>query len=264
MKIKNLPLAASLFALLLVPSAKASLIVTYAESPDSVNSTLSNTEVYTFDSLTANAKHTDVSWTGVGTFDALYVKAADQYGGAVDASYPSGSPYSVQSNSIGGSGHITKTTLTLTTPSAYFGFWWSAGDKANVMDFYSGGNLVAEFTTANLMLKLKNEAAYLGNPRNRSLDSAEPFAFINFYGETGTTWDKITFSNIGSSGFESDNYTSRVGAWGTGPGEAGKPVPGVVLETVNGLDVSVPEPGTALAGLLVAAGFVARRFSKKR
>ena len=32
-------------------------------------------------------------------------------------------------------------------------------------------------------------------------------------GSAGTSWNSIVFSNLGSSGFESDNWTSRVNGW---------------------------------------------------
>ena len=237
-------------------SAKASMVVTYAGAPNEESSSLSGTQEFTFDDI-ALGLHSNVVWTGVGTYNKLYTQVADQYGGAVNAAHTNGSPYSVQ-----GSAHVPITTLTLNTPSAYFGLWWSAGDAANVLDFYSGGStsgtLVAEFTTANLMQKLP-KPSYYGNPRNRSLDNNEPFAFINFFGETNTVWDTIVFRNSSSSGFESDNHTSRVAPWTPDEG----PMPGVPLERVDGLTVTViPEPGTApLIALVCGVSlFIRRRF----
>ena len=195
-------------------------------------------------------------WTGVGIYDQIYVLPVDQWGGAVDAGYSSGSPYSLQ----GAGKTVNTTTLTLYTPSAYFGIWWSAGDAANVLDFYSGGasgNLVAEFTTANLMAKLPIN--YYGNPRDRSLDTAEPYAFINFFGASNTVWDTVVFRNSSASGFESDNHTSRVTPWTPDEG----PMPGVPVERVSGMTVTaIPEPASMLliSSVLVAGFWVRRRF----
>lgn len=265
--------ALGIVAALAVASVRADVIVTYAESPGAENSSLANTSVLTFDSLQTGKQLDNVTWTDptngvVGTFDKLYIKPADQYGGAADTAYPNGSPYSVQGEGLS----VTQTVLTLNTPSAYFGLWWSAGDSANVLTFLSGTNVMARFTTANLMSKLP-KPAYYGNPNPGTLhgkDSNEPFAFINFYADKGTTWDSVVFSNSTSSGFESDNYTDRTGAWGTGPGESGTPPPGVAIETIYGTTeqlTSVPEPSQPMAiaamigvfGLCVARPVVRRR-----
>lgn len=113
--------------------ANAALIVTYAEDSNSYNSTLSSTTVYTFDSVPANTKATNLVWSNgtatIGTIDHLYVKSLDVYGGAG----PAGSNYAVQSQTVGGSNATPTTTLTFTSQHAYFGLWWSAGDALNVM-----------------------------------------------------------------------------------------------------------------------------------
>lgn len=172
-------LTATLASLFGAMSAPAALIVTYAENPNSVTSSLPNTSRYSFNDLAVNAKNTNVVWSGVGTFDAIYVKSADQYGGAVDPGYANGSPYAVQSSSIGGSSKVPTTTLTLNEAHAYFGLWWSAGDATNVLGFYNGNTLVAQFTTASLLNELASDSSYKGNPRNRTLNSGESYAFIN-------------------------------------------------------------------------------------
>lgn len=184
----------------LAASGQAALIVTYAEQPSDMNSTLVGTDVYSFNSLSTGLQ-SNVVWDGVGTFDQLFVKNADAYGGAA------GSRYSVQGARTG----VLSSTLTLDEASSYFGLWWSAGDARNVLKFYSGDALVAEFTTASLLAPLPAE--YDGNPMNRTINRNEPYAFLNFFGDADTTWDRIVFTNQGTSGFESDNYTSRVEAW---------------------------------------------------
>ena len=204
--------------------AHASVIITFAEDPDSYLSTLSGTSGYDFNSLSPGT-YRKVSWDGVGTFDRLQIMKADAYGGAPDAANPTGSNYSVQ----GVGSKVLTTTLVLDTDSAYFGMWWSAGDARNVMSFYDGDSLVSRFTTASLMEPLP--ASYDGNPLNRKVNSGEPYAFINFFGDEKTTWDRIVFSNDGTSGFESDNYTTRTEAWD--PAKDGA-LSGIVVAEVTG------------------------------
>ena len=188
-----------------------SMMITTAEGTGAFNSTLRNTSVYTFDNLPTGA-NSGVAWNNVGTIDKVGVLNANQYGGAPKADGTGATRYAVQSTSSG-LGGVGKTTLSLNQSSSYFGLYWSAGDSANALDFYNGKNLVASFTTANLMSKLPS--SYNGNPDSsfKGQDANEKFGFINFIGSAGTSWDSIVFSNNYSSGFESDNWTSRVNGW---------------------------------------------------
>ena len=209
--------------------ARADLIVTYAEDPNLTVSSLTGTQVFDFNSMKIGT-NTNVVWEGVGTFDQLYIKSADAYGGAADATNPNGSRYSVQ----GAGTPVTSTTLQLDIASSYFGMWWSAGDPRNVLTFFSGDTLVGSFTTSSLLNPLPS--SYYGNPLNRTTNSSEPYAFINFYGDEMTSWDRIVFTNDGRSGFESDNYTSRVAAWK--PEEDGA-LAGVPVAIVSGTTTTV-------------------------
>ncbi|CAN5862691.1 hypothetical protein BH11VER1_BH11VER1_19930 [soil metagenome] len=211
-------------AIAALSNTKAAMVITYAELPDAYTTSLGGTEIFDFNTM-ALGRSLNVGWSGVGVFDQIYVKNADMYGGATDATHLNGTRYSVQ----GAGTSVTSSTLSLNTPSSYFGLWWSAGDAKNVLDFYSGETLLAEFTTSNLLSSLP--ADYRGNPRNRSLDSSEPFAFVNFFGDTNTAWDRIVFRNNGSSGFESDNYTTRAAAWSPSTDGA---LPGVPVALVAG------------------------------
>jgi hypothetical protein len=227
--------------------ADAAVVVTYAESPGQENSTLPNTQVFNFNSLSSGLD-TNVNWNGVGTFNQLYIKNADQYGGATDPTHPNGSKYSVQ----GVGTPVSATTLTLSQNNGYFGMWWSAGDPSNVLELFDGNTLVAKFTTASLLGKLST--TYNGNPRNTSLDSSEPFAFINFYGDANTTWNKIILTNNSSSGFESDNYTDRVNTYT--PSTDGPNLPGVTVARVSGTTTTLVQPGTKGAALWGSASAV--------
>ena len=202
----------------------ASVIITYAEDPTANLSSLSGTQVFDFNNITIG-KRSNVSWEGVGSFDQLYVKGADAYGGAADALNPKGSLYSLQG---AGSG-VLASTLNLDSESSYFGMWWSAGDARNVLEFYNGDTLMGRFTTSSLMEPLPS--SYDGNPINRSINGGEPYGFINFFGDEATAWDRIVLTNDGSSGFESDNYTTRVKAWNPLVDGA---LPGVPVAIVSG------------------------------
>lgn len=207
----------------------AGVIITFAEDPAAYNSSLSGTEVYDFNDLKLGY-NSGVTWDGVGKFDQLQIMRADSYGGAPDETAPKGSQYSVQ----GIGSKVMTTTLYLAEDSSYFGMWWSAGDARNVMSFYDGDSLIARFTTASLMDPLPPE--YDGNPINRKVNSGEPYAFINFFGDEKTTWDRIVFSNDGSSGFESDNFTTRVDAWD--PAKDGA-LPGTPVAIVSGTETKL-------------------------
>jgi hypothetical protein len=208
----------------LTQASQAGVIITYAEDPAANLSSLSGTQVFNFNT-TATGKSSNVGWKGVGTFDQLFVKNADAYGGAADAQNPKGSLYSLQG---AGSG-VLASTLKLDTDSSYFGMWWSAGDARNVLEFYNGDTLMGRFTTASLMDPLP--ASYDGNPLNRSVNRGEPYGFINFFGDEKTSWDRIVLTNNASSGFESDNYTTRVSAWNPLVDGA---LPGVPVAIVSG------------------------------
>jgi len=210
-------------------TAPAAVVITYAEQPGDVNSSLLGTDVFTFDTLKTGLQ-TDVAWKGVGTFDQLFIKSADAFGGAASELYPKGSLYSVQ----GVGTRVLSSTLTLDEASSYFGLWWSAGDARNVLQFYSGDALVAQFTTASLLSPLPKD--YYGNPLDPSINGGEPYAFINFFGDADTTWDRIVFTNDGRSGFESDNYTTRVQAWDPIVDGA---LPGVPVALVSGKDTKL-------------------------
>ncbi|MBK1815814.1 hypothetical protein JIN84_09310 [Luteolibacter yonseiensis] len=238
-------------------ASHGALVVSYAEDSNDFNSKLSNTTVFDFNGLAAG-KRSNVAWTSggntIGTYDQLWIKGADQYGGAGN---PNGSNYSAI-----GARWVPTTTLTFNEPHAYFGFWWSAGDANNVLSFYNGSTLTAQFTTSTLLNALAGSPEYKGSPVTKYLNqnAAESYAFINFFGAGGTTWNKIVFSNLGTSGFENDNHTDRVLPWGSYPQEVGKPYPGKVIASVNGTNVTmIPEPGAALLSVLGALTCLRRR-----
>jgi len=206
-------------------------IATAAENPGIFNSSLSGTSVENFSGMGPGI-YKNLNWSGVGTIDQVSLIKDNQYGGV-----PGTSTYPVQSesSSLGG---ISKSTITLNKQSSYFGIYWSAGDPGNIMSFYNGNNLVGTFSTQSLMSKLP--AGYDGNPNKPNLhqDPGEPFGFVNFTGLNGVSWNKIVLSNPSGSGFESDNWTTRVNSWnpvkdGTLPG-----TPITVVTTSKGVSTT--------------------------
>lgn len=260
----NLLLLAAATAVSIGVLEASDLLITTSEGAGAFNTTLNNASAYTFDNLPTGANH-NVNWVGVGSIDAVGVLNADQYGGAPKADGTGSTPYAVQSTAsrLGG---VATTTLTLNSPSSYFGLYWSAGDSANVLNFYNGNNLLATFTTDNLIKRLSS--AYSGNPSPDTLwkgqDSGEKFGFINFIGGANTSWDKIVFSNSAGSGFESDNWTSRVNGWnptvdGALPGTPQLEIKNGTISTISSIPAGfVPAapgaPAPPLAACLAFAG----------
>lgn len=260
-------LAASLAILLHAASSltsDAALIITYAETPGEMNSTLSGTSVLNFNSLTAGSRQSNLAWSGVGTIDLIYVLGADRYGGATSTGLVSGpvTNYVVQSSTVGGANATATTTLSFNTDQAYFGLWWSAGDASNQLRFYKDGSLVADYSTETLLEAVAGDVGYKGNPTTtfKGLNGNEAYAFINFYGMEGVAWDTITFSNVNSSGFESDNWTTRTLAYGELPGEDPGDLPGKAVAVVTGnIVTAIPEPKGAVFAGLVAAVLLLKR-----
>lgn len=132
-------------------------------------------------------------------------------------------------------------TVTLNQPVTYFGLWVSAMNDGNVISIYNGDTLLTSFDTAGMAALIGSDPAYFGNPNipGPGNDPSEPFAFVNFFDETGS-FDKIV---IGSDGtFESDNYTV-----GTFTAESGTSV--------------IPEPASIA---LLGAGFASFGMLRRR
>ena len=206
-----------------------STLVTIAEDPFATSSSLSNTSEFDFNNLD-NGLNTDVSWDGVGTFDSLYIADANVWGGAYEESTGQTSKFSWV-----GSNWTPTTTLTLDQSSSYFGFWWSAGDGNNQLTFYDNDNIVAQYTTESMFGSLNLSQDYYGNPLTGQ-NPGEPYAFINFFGDAETSWNKIEFTQTGGGGFESDNYTTRVETFN--PDFDSQEALGTVIAEVSGTETT--------------------------
>ena len=219
--------------------ASADLVLT-ANSAGSQQSTVAGVTTQNFDSF-ATGHYLSLN-IGIGTLtsDNMAIVAANQYGGAGST----GNYFSIGAQSGG-----TTATLNLNSPQAYFGIWWSAADALNKISFLSGGQTVASFNSAAALGSL--DSSYKGNPNNTSQDAGEKFAYLNFIGTNGTTFDQIVFSNLNTStGFESDN-------WSVTPDSVPDPYPG------NGINGIVPEPGSLALMTIGAAGMCGVFWRKK-
>jgi hypothetical protein len=96
----------------------------------------------------------------------------------------------------------------------YFGYWLSALDQFNVVEFYRGATLVGTLDPTGVIARVgacpNASNAYCGNPNAAFLNqnNREPYAFINFYDTTGT-FNRVKFveNTNGGAGYESDNHT---------------------------------------------------------
>jgi hypothetical protein len=201
--------------------------------------------------------------TSIGTFNTAFIQSGTpgtygaQYGGGTTPTATPGSTvttgsydsyFDVDHNTSGFSNDLSS-TLTLNSPAAYFGLWWSAGDPYNTLTFYSQGQVVGSFSTATVEAYLNSitnnvSQSYYGNPNNGD-DGGEPFAFLNFYAPAGQSFDKIVLGDNGGTGFESDNFT----------------VAGSYTRIV-GYNLQVPESSNVV-GMLVVAGLCLLPFSKR-
>jgi hypothetical protein len=198
-------------AALLAGPALAGVVVTY-ENPGVQNSTATFdfVGVETFDSRSLGAGQTFGTTFGgseiSGTYTNVRIDAANQYGSA------------------GGSGNHAVTfasggyelSLSTARPEGinYFGYWLSALDRGNKIEFFKGADLVYSFspTAVDAAIGACPNAAnpYCGNPNAPFLgqNAGESYAFINIYFEDGLTIDRIRFfENPEVGGYESDNHT---------------------------------------------------------
>jgi len=285
----------ALLASLLLCSAgaciHASVLTAYLSAPAVVATQVTGAVTEDFNStslLTQHSGGTDTggvhtfNWTNganlIGTYTAVaptgaYIPiiAADQYGGA------GGSPNQYMYVGKRNTNDATTVELDLQTPENYFGFWWSAGDPLNVLQIYSGSVLVATFTTADLTSFLGTSSSqntitaisgakygpggtgtYFGNPTSafHAQDGSEPFAYVNLVA-SGFSFDRIVFTNNGSSGFENDNNSVYAGTLDI-------PDNYTAWAFVENVPVNTPEPGPmGLVAAAVAGGLAVRRRNRR-
>ena len=194
------------------------MVVSYSpagvQAPNTTNLCDNTTACYVTEDTFDNGTSSDFQYlvdTGVtGSIDSSYtgaytIPAANEYGGA------------------GGTGHfidVTDNSYTLTFSTTgdipgvdYFGLWFSALDGGNELTFYNGTTVLYTFNAQSfisLVGACSGSNPFCGNPNNRTEDSGEQFAFLNFFYEGAGPGDYITsikFTETTSAGFESDNHT---------------------------------------------------------
>ncbi|MCW3061840.1 MAG: hypothetical protein JWQ02_3661 [Capsulimonas sp.] len=199
LKLRNLYLT-GLTALCIgsISAANAEIVIS-VEAPGVTSTTVGGTITETFNGYDAYSKDPLVSPIGTYTSGGV-VNPYDQYGGAGET----GKYLAVGAQSGG-----LDVTLTLAHRDAYFGMWFCAGDNQNELSFYDGGTLLGTMNTAVVLAKINENHAYFGKPVTGQ-DSGEPFAYLNFFGLSGTKFDKIVIHNDSfGTGFESDNHSVR-------------------------------------------------------
>ncbi len=207
-------LLAGAAAALIAAPASAGFFINY-EGPGVQDTTAGFTTsgVERFDSRTGGvpANFTTDFGTG-GTIQATYsggrIDAANVYGGA------------------GGTGQFISTftslspieinfTTTLPEGMTYFGYWLSALDPQNYLEFYNGATLLATINPSTVLGSIGScPNAYCGNPNAPFLggNGNEVYSFLNVYFTGGDTFDRIKiYQKTGGGGYESDNHT--VGFW---------------------------------------------------
>ncbi|MBC8140461.1 MAG: hypothetical protein H7Y38_03370 [Armatimonadetes bacterium] len=191
-------------------------ITVYLSAPDAqvAPTTLTSLSVETFDALSTSANNTAPFVSAIGTYTGTFKpNADDQYGNGTNNYFTFGAQ----------SGTSTPVSLSFTTPIAYFGFAYCAGDPNNGVTFYDNTNaFLGRFSTSTLLTVLNNgvgtvtatdstvynTSQYFGKPNTTNTNTSEPYSFVNFF-ITGGTVGRIEFdnSNLGSTGYESDNHT---------------------------------------------------------
>ena len=217
-------------------------------------------QVYSRNAPNVASRTSNYQWvadgTTIGSYNNIFARTADNFGGSIDPTSGGARSNYVTVNPNTSLGGLTTSTLTLTQNQRYFGLWWSAGDTNNKLEFLDANNnvvgtfLSSDITAAILRLPTSTQASYRGNPTQTSkTNTSEYYAYLNFFATGNTTFNKVVFTNIRSTGFETDNHAVATS-----------------YNNIRGQNVAVPEPLTIL-GAATAAAFGAsfkRRLAKAK
>ncbi len=195
-----------------------------------------------FDSLKrgkARSFTTDFGTGGriTGRYSGADIVKANRYGGA------EGSGQHVETFSATG---FTVELATDGVPGVnYFGFWLSALDRGNQLEFWRGSERIFSFGPQQFIdLVAGCPSAFCGNPFApfAGLNAHEPYAFLNFRLSSGF-FDRVRFFQDRPGGYESDNHMV-----GFVQGVSGAPI---------------PAPATLWLGLAAAAALAAREHIRR-
>jgi len=207
-------------------------------------------------SVTANYQWV-ANGTTIGSYNNIYARTADNYGGSIDPTSGGGRSNYVTINPNSSLGGLTTSTLTLAADQKYFGLWWSAGDANNKLQFYDASNtLVGTFLSSDITAAIKRlptatQSSYAGNPTQspNKTNTGEYYSYLNFFATDTTSFRKVVFTNLTATGFETDNHAVATS-----------------YNKIRGQNVAVPEPLTIL-GAATAVAFGAsfkRRLAKTK
>lgn len=198
-------------ALLAGANASAQSLGMYLSPPGEQNTTRPGALVETFTgtngAIGATGSFAVGAWSGATA--GVNRAAADQFGGADGT----GNYLAIANGS--------QVTVTLTGDRKYVGFWWSAGNAGNTIEFYDDSNtLLAQFTTNSLTTLLSGggsvtaingnsyaKASYFGNPNPPAgRNTSEPYGYINLMLQgASVNFRTIIIRHQGGGGFELDN-----------------------------------------------------------
>lgn len=83
-------------------------------------------------------------------------------------------------------------------PLDYFGLYWGSIDSFNFIDFYSGDRLLQTFSGLEVLSAVADPSDY----QNGS-------AYVNFFADSGETFDTVVLRSELMNSFESDNHAYR-------------------------------------------------------
>lgn len=244
MKILNALIASGFLVATGSAALAAPFIVTY-EKPGVVATTtvfdISSVETFntrdvgisTFDSFS------DLKPGFVGTYNQVNIKPDDKFGGAGTGEDEKYGVAGLSEQDV----NVSSYSLELSEGVNYFGYWLSALDPGNFVQFWSGDDMLFEFSPGYFETMLEtglvaNADDYLGNPfdlddEGNRKNSGEYYAFLNFYAQDDLTFDRIVFyqsADRSDAGYESDNHT--IGMYletgGEGPIPTDVPAPGAL------------------------------------
>ncbi len=212
------------------------------------STTTVDNQIFSSSAPTAATVTSNYQWvangTTIGSYDKIYATVPDNYGGSIDPTSNKARSNYVTVNPNGNSGGLKTSTLTLTQNQKYFGLWWSAGDLNNRLQFYDANNtLVGTFLSSDITAAIKRlptatQTSYQGNPTQspNKTNTTEYYAYLNFFATDTTSFRKVVFTNLTSTGFESDNHAVATS-----------------YNKIRGQNVAVPEPLTILGAATAAA-----------